>query len=564
VLACTLLMGVSRASAEDIVDPEDPTAASRTPAPVPETAAPTGWIGDPEAPGGWIGDPEAPGGWIGDPEAPAGPDPSTGPVTPAPAVSAGNAFRPELTSWRARYGSSAQTDLQRQGSGEDTFELLNEVSLGLSARISPRWNVTVDGRLSWWMTSGYAGESSPRITSPDDWQGRFEGVLRDCHLSGRAGSWIFKFGNQLVSWGSMDLMSPADVVAPRDLRRGIFADGEESRVAMPAANATWLADRLAWQFLLIPFFVPNQQALYGSDFAPLRQGSPLQEQLPVDLLINGVDPSIEDDLNGALRQTRRPEELLRNLQPASRLTSSWGGMDLSAGYLYGFDRVPTLQVADSLVQFGRFAAGRDEPLSLDAATLVAIGPLLEDLESGATLIDTGYERTHFVTVDGVRYLGPVGLRWEGAWSPSRTAYVEGPGSLRRAWASGAAGLSYESEDTIVVTAEVGYTRFFENSSDPTYLLATNRQPMYALGAQWWLPVDAWFRRGWKMSLKAGGTYAAVGRDLAVLPSLEFTTETGWTAEAGVAVFSSFDDNRATIGDVLDWNDAAFARLERRW
>jgi hypothetical protein len=528
-----------RAFADDIFDPEDPSLSQRS---EPATTAPA-----------------ANEGWIGDPEAPA--------RLPSAATSAPTA---DPTPYRApprvslRYASAAQTDLERQGGREDTFELLNEANLRIAAPLNDRWSLTVEGRLSWWITSGYAGEDSPRISSPDNYQGRFEPVLRDAYVSGRTGSVLWKVGNQLISWGSMDILSPADIIAPQDNRRGIFADNEQSRIAIPAVNATWVHDRLAWQFLVLPFFVANQQALYGSDFAPLRQGSPLNDELPIDLLVSSFDPSIEDDINGALRQTRRPEELARNVQPATRFTSSYGGMDVSAGYFYGFDRVPTLAVADSLIDFGRFAAERDGDLAIDGDTLSAIGPLLDDVQNDVTLVDAGYERSHFVTLDGVRYLGPIGVRWEGAYSPSRTAYVTGPASVRRPWASGAIGLSYESEDKIVVTAEAGYTAFRRHDSDPDYFLASDRQPSYALGAECWLPIRALTDRGHKLSIRAGGTYLAVGQDLIVLPSMRFGTESGWSAEAGVAIFASMDDNRDTIGDVLDWNDAVFKQIEKRW
>ncbi len=533
----------SRAFAEDILDPEDPSRSSPAIAVEPASGAGNdGWIGDPEAP--------------------------TPVITPTPSLPQSTTQQP--TVYRApptvslRYATSGQTDLLRQGGREDTFELLNEANLRIAAPLAGRWSMAVEGRLSWWMTSGDAGEDSPRLSAPKNYQGRFEAVLRDAYVSGRTGSILWKIGNQLISWGSMDLLSPADVVAPRDNRRGIFADGEQSRIAIPAVNATWVHDRLAWQFLVMPFFVANQQALYGSDFAPLRQGSPLNDQLPIDLLVSSVDPSIEDDINGALRQTRRPEELLRNVQPATRFTSSYGGMDVSAGYYYGFDRVPTLAVTQSLIDFGRFAADRDGDLAIDADTLSAIGPLLDDIQNDVTLIDAGYERSHFATFDGVRYLGPVGVRWEAAYSPSRTAYVSGPASVRRPWASGAVGLSYESEDTLVVTAEAGYTTFQRRDNDPDYFLETDRQATYALGAEYWLPISALTDVGHKLSLRAGGTYLPIGQDLIVLPSVRFGTESGWTAEAGVAVFTSLDDNRQTIGDVLDWNDAVFGRVEKRW
>ena len=211
-VAC--LLSATAARAEVIGDPEDPSIQALPEEPTDD------FVDETESNDGWIGDPEAP---------PIIPIPTPTPEQ-APQTSSADtesAFVPQAR-FRGTALSQSQLDLQRQGSDEDTFEWLHEASLGLRVRFSPRWSAVVEGRLSWWMTSGYAGADSPLITDPSDWQGRVEPTLRDAYVTGRAGEWQFRLGQVPVSWGSTDFSRPADVVAPRDLRRGPFAGREEA------------------------------------------------------------------------------------------------------------------------------------------------------------------------------------------------------------------------------------------------------------------------------------------------------------------------------------------------
>ncbi|MBU6162279.1 MAG: hypothetical protein KGO50_14280, partial [Myxococcales bacterium] len=205
-LLCVLvLLGPPRAWAEVIGDPEDPSTQALS------ADEPDEPVDEPESNDGWIGDPEAP------PVLPI-PTPTSEPAPQNASADTESSFVQQAR-FRGNALSQTQVDLRREGSDEDTFELLHEASLGLRVRFSRRWSAVVEGRLSWWLTSGYASTDSPLMTDPSDWQGRVEPTLRDAYVTGRAGEWQLRLGQIPVSWGSTDFSRPADVVAPRDLRR---------------------------------------------------------------------------------------------------------------------------------------------------------------------------------------------------------------------------------------------------------------------------------------------------------------------------------------------------------
>ena len=547
-VAC--LLSATAARAEVIGDPEDPSIQALPEEPTDD------FVDETESNDGWIGDPEAP---------PIIPIPTPTPEQ-APQTSSADtesSFVPQAR-FRGTALSQSQLDLQRQGSDEDTFEWLHEASLGLRVRFSPRWSAVVEGRLSWWMTSGYAGTDSPLITDPSDWQGRIEPTLRDAYVTGRAGEWQFRLGQVPVSWGSTDFSRPADVVAPRDLRRGPFAGREEARIPVPAIDVTWLHDRIAWQFLVIPFFVPNQQPLYGSDYALARQGSPVADTLPLGRIEQLFDASIEDRANTALTQTELPEELLRNTQLGTRFTSSYGGMDMSASWYWGYDRNPWVYISPSVREFARVLGEQpaDAPLvSLNADTLAVAGPLIDDINAGRTLVESSYRRYQVFALDGVRYVGPVGVRFETAFSPVRTGYLTGLTSVRRPQLTTAVGLSYEGESTVVVSLEGFYAHTFAQDGDGDWLLETDRQWGTAAAIQWDLASVSRTGSAWNnASLQVASLFFPNGQDLFVFPAAVWEFDRGMKIEAGVALFSSFDDDKATVGDVLDWNDSAWLRL----
>jgi len=542
-IAAALVVGlpvVALAQAGVIVDPENPGA---------------GVIVAPENPGaGVIVDPENPGaGVIVDPENPGTGGTATRPASrPTPSTAPRVVFRGE-----GLLGVAVDTAHDR--AGEDTFETLSQLGMRARVTISERWSATLEGRLSWWTTVGPANENDPALAlDTGAWQGRVEPALRDFFVAGRRGRWSWRLGQLVVAWGSSDIVNPANVVNPRDLRVGVLSDPDDATIPGPAVDVTVALPSLVGQFVVVPFFVPDRLPIYGSDAALLRADSPLGPSVPTDLVAGLIDPSLEDVLQPAVQQTHLPEEHPGNASVGTRWTWTWRGLDLSAGAFYGFDRQPALDVAPSVRAWLDTTDERDDLFGLDAETLDVVA----DVQAGETLVDARYERRLDFVLDGVRYFGPIGVRFDAVYTPQRTISVDGLTSVRRPRWAGTLGVSYESATgDFVVSAEgfVDQTRM--RTSDPDATLGLDDLVGVALGTT--LSADAVVSSESAIQ-PLELTFAALTLpregDLVLRPSVGWAFNEQTTLSAG-AVFFHSTSTSVSPADLYDANDAVFVRLD---
>ena len=517
---------------------------------------------------------------------PASPFPSS----PFPSSSA--FVRP--VTFRGQLVSSGAVDLRHDTSAEDTIESYHDFTMRLRYQPNERWTVVMEGHLSWWLTGSGPVERS--VFAPTTWQGNAEMRLRDMYVGARFGRWLVRLGNQIVVWGSGDVLRPADVVNPQDLRRGFLGNPDTMRIPIPMASATYVRDEWQAQLLVIPFFVPNRVQIFGNDNALLRSGSPFVGAIPVDPLIGGlIHPSMEDVVQPALLQTELPEELPRNGSIGARITRSAGGLDLSFGYLFAWERMPTVRWGEGVREGLEELAVRLPGLVLPGDRGPGLPPdgwppdgwqpgdplppgqlppggfapgdalqgWFDGPGNGNPLLRAAYQRRHIFEVDGVKYFGPIGLRFESVFSPLQTAYTTELRSIRRPTSTSTLGLSYEGfNGDVVVVAEGFYQRVFTRPDD-AQLLAIDRD-FYggALVLRWGLGSLVRLRetRWQDLSFQMATFYAAVGRDLVVAPAVSFRVNERLEVSSGCLVIQSFNRSRASLGDALGNNDQCFARL----
>src|SRR5690606_23893001 len=90
-------------------------------------------------------------------------------------------------------------------------------------------------------------------------------------------------GNQVVSWGSTDLLNPVDVVNPRDLSYPV-ADPASQKLATPMLRAVAHASGgVTLDAVLVPVFVPS--TLPGARWLPADQ---LPGDLPPGVTVVGI------------------------------------------------------------------------------------------------------------------------------------------------------------------------------------------------------------------------------------------------------------------------------------
>jgi hypothetical protein len=428
-------------------------------------------------------------------------------------------------------------------------------------RHNDRWRFVLEGRLGWLMTGASAEGTTTFIPESDSIQGRVVAQLRDFYVAGRAGKWLLRLGNQSIVWGSTDFSKPADIINPLDLRSGLAGARDDIRTPVPALDFTRVWDNVTWEFVVIPFFRPHAVSVFGGDLAPIRPSGINLSLIPgaEDLVL--IDPSLEDLAQPLLLQTELPDERPRNASIGSRLTLIKRGWDVSAGYLYGWDRTPFTRFSPAAITLLNTALAGQGSLSLEAPEVQAV---LRSIANGEPLYSASYERMHTVEIDGVTYVGPVGVRFEAAMSPRRTLFLETLESVRRPTVTSALGLSYEAGDgDLVLAGEVFHNYVALRSDDAEGLFGLDNFLGLAAGAQLGLARYEKFadRFASRLRFQLGGFYLPTGRDLILSASAvcEFSDRLELTVGA---TFSESLGERNSLGDLVDRTDSIMVKIQR--
>lgn len=181
------------------------------------------------------------------------------------------------------------------------------------------WSAVVGGRVY----ADSAFSMNDRYNAPVRGIESQEFAPRDLYLQYKGHGIQFRLGNQQVVWGESFGFFFADIVNPKDTREGgLGGDLAAQRIMTPIANLTWLLGDHSLQFVFIPKSFGNLTPAPGSDFAP-----PFSSFFPTTTF------SVQDD--------RIKPTALSNSEFGFRGTTMIKGWDLSAFYLYYFDRRPS-------------------------------------------------------------------------------------------------------------------------------------------------------------------------------------------------------------------------------
>lgn len=219
---------------------------------------------------------------------------------------------------------------------------LAQVSFDLGGDVSADFGVAVDGyipvaaagltlRLEGEVGSGFfpdavfMAEVSAQYDAADR-DSPFEVRLGRAYATAYLGPIDLSAGNQIVSWGSADVLSPVDVINPRDLSYPV-ADPARQKLATPMLRAVAHASGgVTVDVVLVPVFVPS--VVPGARWQPAQQ-------LPPGVTVVGVADPI----------TARPAVEINNVQFGVRATldvNVGGGADVSAVYYRGFRHLPSV------------------------------------------------------------------------------------------------------------------------------------------------------------------------------------------------------------------------------
>jgi hypothetical protein len=274
-----------------------------------------------------------------------------------------------------------------------------------------------------------------------------------------------RVGTQVVPWGANELLGPADVINPRDLRQGLFVDPETARLPVPAVRLTvYPVRRLALEALWVPFFTPHRVDLFGSDYAvlgpaaPTRCGTglcPLDPRVAERALADAIDPSMRPRVQPLLLQTRYPQASLSNGAAGGRVVFRPAGFDLALAYYYGLEQYPTATLDPTAgTLLARILNG---PKTADGQA--AAGELVDRMLGGQPVYEATYRRFHQAAFSALRPVGPVVLKLDAAWSPRRTLYQRDDttgalGTVDSGVVTFAAGADYTRGDKLLLSLEV--------------------------------------------------------------------------------------------------------------
>lgn len=221
---------------------------------------------------------------------------------------------------------------------------LAQVNYDLGGELSADFGVAVDGyipvaaagltlRLSGEVGSGFfpdaifMAELSAEYDAADT-ASPFEVRLGRAYATAYLGPIDLSAGNQIVSWGSADVLSPVDVINPRDLSYPV-GDPASKKLATPMLRAVAHAPGdVTVDVVLVPVFVASE--IPGARWQPAAQ-----LPLPPGVTVVGVaDPVVA-----------RPAVEVANVQFGVRATldlNVGGGADVSAMYYRGFRHLPSV------------------------------------------------------------------------------------------------------------------------------------------------------------------------------------------------------------------------------
>lgn len=241
-----------------------------------------------------------------------------------------------------------------------------------------------------------------------------------------------RLGYQVVSFGANPLLSPADVLNPRDLRQWLLTvEPEDFKLPNLAARAS--ADVGGWQVTgaWFPLFQPHVYDVYGQDLG-LHDVALDVPQLP--------DPSVEDRLQARILETERPADVPWPGDVGIRATRKVGAATLGASWSWTTEKLPQVTVDPELsaVLVDR-AAGRVP----SGASLLS---LQQRFDGGERLWRGRYEKGHVLAAEASALVGPAQLDVDLAYSPAQTFVNDRFQPVRKQALTAVVGLS-QAEDS---------------------------------------------------------------------------------------------------------------------
>ena len=384
---------------------------------------------------------------------------------------------------------------------------------------------------------------------------RYEANIWDTYADVYGERFDLRFGNQLITWGYTDLLSPNDVINSRDLRRGPVVPVDELRIPVLAAKTTAYAGPFYLQGVWVPIAPTDRFELLDGDHAILGPNATSVVERRIGSILKSLegDPNLGASLAPILAIGERPDNGIETGEVGASLGLRTPAIDAATYIYYGHERAPRIRVAQELADVLQMA---------DPATLSpeAIGMELANLAMmGITPVEIDHPRKLSLGAAVSARVEPVGLKLEGAYQPEANTIVIPPGggplvgaAMALPQMTIAGGFDYARGTELNVLIEAAYTRIFDVPAG-LEVFRFDQDRLYTIGSR-----VAWSTGRGTFQLRFLGFVDVTSPSYAIKPALRLSGHDHLSIEIAVGVYGGPANS---LGGTQDRNDEVLLTVE---
>lgn len=213
-------------------------------------------------------------------------------------------------------GSLRQETAYRIAQPRVFSKIKNQLILSEIAKLSEKLNFKITGRF--YYDAVYdAAHNFPKNVGSDQ---KYELELRDTYFDYSDGPFDVRLGKQQIVWGEAVGLFFADVVNAKDLREFILPDFDLIRIPQWGIDAEYSKKNFHAEFLWLPILEFNKIGVRGAEF-----------EFPYP---------VPEGVSFATQDPREPKNNFKNSETGMRLSYLLSGLDISAFYLYSWEKFP--------------------------------------------------------------------------------------------------------------------------------------------------------------------------------------------------------------------------------
>jgi hypothetical protein len=357
-----------------------------------------------------------------------------------------------------------------------------------------------------------------------------------------------RFGRQFVAWGTADLLSPNDVVNPRDLRRGALDRPDELRLPVLALSATTFDGPFALQAIWVPVAPTNRFELLEGDYALLGPTAATASERRVGAMVSALadDPTLGLAIAPILSIGEEPDHGLDTGELGARASVTLSAFDVHGYVFWGHERNPRIQLHPELVD----VLASTPPDMLTPQVLADEVGMLAAMGLAPVIVDHP-RRVHFGAAAAFR-IEPLGIKLDAAYSPEAVTILVAPGlgpvlgqARRLPTAAATLSLDYDRGSDLSLIVEASHLRVLDvPTALDVYQARHDALTVLATRAEW-TPGSG------PISLSLLAFVDVLGPSYAIKPALRLSGHDNLAVELSAAIYGGPE---ATLGGVPDPND----------